>query len=116
MRTPGTPADAFAVRQPTERSSSTPSAGRPSARQTASRGAVVGQGLAGPFAGDQDAAAGVAAVLGPVRLALALARDERGPGVLRLDPVAEPVRARRRAGLIPQGFGQPVRVRPLCVR
>ncbi len=39
-------------------------------------GAVVGQGLAGPFARCQDAASGVAEVLGAVCLALAMAGDQ----------------------------------------
>ena len=56
-------------------------------------GAVVGEGLAGPFAGDQDAPSGVAEVLGAVGLALAQAGDQPGAGVLWLDAVAEPVRA-----------------------
>jgi hypothetical protein len=38
-------------------------------------GAVVGQRLAGPFAGDQDAAPGVAEVFAAVGLALAAAWD-----------------------------------------
>jgi hypothetical protein len=58
-------------------------------------GAVVGQGLAGPLAGDQDAASGVAEVVAAVGFAFALARDQAGPGVLGGDAVAEPVRARR---------------------
>ena len=58
-------------------------------------GSVVGEGLAGPFAGDQDAAPGVAEVFAAVGLALAAARDQAGPGVLGLDAVAEPVRAGR---------------------
>ena len=76
-------------------------------------GAVVGQGLAGPLAGDQDAPADVAAVLGPVRLPLARAGDQAGPGVLRLDAVPQPVRAGRRARLIAKRLGEPIRVRPL---
>jgi hypothetical protein len=58
-------------------------------------GAVVGKGLAGPFAGDQDSSAGVAEVLGSVRLTLAQAGYQAGPGVLGLDAVPEPVRAHR---------------------
>src|ERR1019366_1001815 len=53
-------------------------------------GAVVGQGLAGPFAGDQDAASGVAEVLAAVGFAFAAARAQVRPGVLGLDAVAEP--------------------------
>jgi hypothetical protein len=58
-------------------------------------GAVVGQGLAAPLGGDQDAAPGAAEVFAAVGLALAAARDQARPGVLGLDAVAEPVRARR---------------------
>ena len=76
-------------------------------------GAVIGEGLAGPLAGDQDAPSGVAAVLGPVRLALARGGDQTWPGVLGLDAVAEPVRTGRRARLIAKRLGEPVRVRPL---
>ena len=75
-------------------------------------GAVVGQGLAGPLAGDQDPAPGVAEVIGVVGLALAPAGRQAGPGVLGLDAVAEPVRARRRARLVPQRLGQPRRRGP----
>ena len=78
-------------------------------------GAVVGQGLAGPFAGDQDAAPGVAEVLAAVGLALAGTRPQAGPGVLGLDAVAEPVRAGRRARLVPQRVGQPGGVVGLAV-
>jgi len=60
-------------------------------------GAVVGQGLAGPLAGDQHAASGVAEVVAAVGFAFAGAGDETGPGVLGLDAVAEPVGAARRA-------------------
>jgi hypothetical protein len=57
-------------------------------------GAVVGEGFAGPFAGDQDAASGVAEVFAAVGFAFAPAGDLAGSGVLGLDAVAEPVRAR----------------------
>jgi hypothetical protein len=70
-------------------------------------GAVVGQGLAGPFAGGQDPAPAVAEVISVVGLALAAAGDQAGPGALGLDAVPEPVRAPRRARLIPQRLGQP---------
>ena len=70
-------------------------------------GAVVGQGLAGPFAGDQDAAPGVAEVFAAVGLALAAAWPQARPGVLGLDAVAEPVRAGGGAGLVPQRVGEP---------
>ena len=70
-------------------------------------GAVVGQGLAGPLAGDQDAAPGVAEVLAAVGLALAGPGPQARPGVARLDAVAEPVRACRRARLVPQRPGEP---------
>ena len=51
-------------------------------------GAVVGEGFAGPFAGDQDAAARVAEVLAAVGLALARTRPEALAGVFGLDSVA----------------------------
>ena len=70
-------------------------------------GAVVGEGLAGPFAGDQDAASGVAEVLVAVGFAPAQAGDQVRAGVLGLDAVAEPVRAAGRAWLIPQSLGEP---------
>ena len=60
--------------------------------------AVVGEGLGGPLAGDQDAAAGVAEVFAAVGLALAGARAQAGAGVLGLDAVAEPVGARGEQG------------------
>ena len=78
-------------------------------------GAVVGQRLAGPLAGDQDPAPGVAEVIGVVGLALAAAGGQAGPGVLGLDAVPEPVRAPRRARLVPQRLRQPRRVGPLGV-
>ena len=76
-------------------------------------GPVVGQRLAGPLAGDQHPAPGVAEVIGVVGLALAPAGGQAGPGVLGLDAVAEPVRAPRRARLVPQRLGQPGGMRPL---
>src|SRR6266567_6773054 len=60
-------------------------------------GAVIGEGLAGPFAGDQHAPPGVAEVLTAVGFALAGPRAQAGTGVAWLDAVAEPVRAGRRA-------------------
>jgi hypothetical protein len=51
-------------------------------------GAVVGEGFAGPFAGNQNAASGVAEVFAAVRLAPAVPGDQAGPGVLGLDAVA----------------------------
>src|SRR6266568_3787521 len=47
-------------------------------------GAVVGDGLAGPLAGDQDPAPGVAEVLAAVGFALATAWPQARPGVLGL--------------------------------
>src|SRR6185312_8068594 len=70
-------------------------------------GAVVGQRLAGPLTRDQDPPPGVAEVIGVVGFALAPAGSLARPGVLGLDAVAEPVRAPRRARLIPQRVGQP---------
>ena len=55
--------------------------------------AVVGEGLARPFAGDQDPATGVAEMLTAVGLALARPGPQASPGVLGLDAVAQPVRA-----------------------
>ena len=60
--------------------------------------AMVGQGLAGPFAGDQDAPAGEAKVLGPVGFALAQARDQPRSRVFGLDTVAELHPGHRRPG------------------
>ena len=78
-------------------------------------GAVVGQGLAGPLAGDEHPAPGVAKVICIVGLALAPAGGQAGPGVLGLDAVAQPVCAGRRARLVPQRLGEPGRMRPLRV-
>lgn len=58
-------------------------------------GFVVGQRLAGPGAGDEDAPAAEAEGVAPVGFALATAGRLPGAGVLRLDAVAQPVRARR---------------------
>src|SRR6266496_3378193 len=63
--------------------------------------AVVGEGLAGPFAGDQDTAACVAEVLSAVGLALARSRAHAFAGVFGLEAVTQPVRASRRARLQP---------------
>jgi hypothetical protein len=65
-------------------------------------GSVVGESLAGPLAGHQDPAPGVAEVFAAMRLALAVPRAQAGPGVLGLDAVAQPVRAGRRARLVPR--------------
>ena len=73
-------------------------------------GAVVGEGFAGPSAGDQDAASGVAEVLAAVGFAFAVSGAQAGPGVAGLDAVAEPVRARWGAGLVPQRVDEPVGV------
>ncbi len=73
-------------------------------------GAVVGEGLAGPFAGDEDAASGVAEVLGAVGFAGAVAGPQARARVLGLDAVAQPVRAGRGAGLVSQRVGQPLGV------
>ena len=78
-------------------------------------GPVVGERLAGPFAGDQDPAAGVAEVFAAVGFAFARAGGQAGPGVLGLDAVAEPVGAPRRARLEPQRLGEPVNVGTLGV-
>jgi len=73
-------------------------------------GPVVGEGLAGPLAGDQDAAPGIAEVLAAMRLAGAPAGAQALMGVLGLDAVAQPVRARRRAWLVSERVGQALRV------
>ena len=78
-------------------------------------GAVIGQRLAGPLAGDQDAASGVPEVFAAVGFALACAGDQAGAGVLGLDAVAQPVGAPRRARLVPQRLGQLLDVSPLGV-
>ena len=70
-------------------------------------GAVVGEGLAGPLAGDQDAASRVAEVFAAVSFAPAAPRPQVRPGVLGLDAVAQPVSAGRRARLVPQRVGEP---------
>jgi hypothetical protein len=67
---------------------------------------VVGEGFAGPFAGDQDAASGVAEVFAAVGFALAGPGSQARPGVLGLDAVAEPVRAGWRARLVPECVGE----------
>jgi hypothetical protein len=69
--------------------------------------AVVGEGLARPFAGHQHAPSGVAEVVGPVGFALAPARPHSLVGVFGLDAVAQPVRARRGARFVPQRIQQP---------
>ena len=58
-------------------------------------GPMVGEGLAGPFAGNQDAATGVTEVLAAVRLAFAPAGPQPRSWVLGLDAVAKPVRTGR---------------------
>ncbi len=58
-------------------------------------GAVVGEGFARPFAGDEHPASGVAEVFAAVGFAFASARGQAGPGVFGLDAVTEPVGAPR---------------------
>src|SRR6185312_15730190 len=65
---------------------------------------VVGEGLARPLAGDEDAPAAHAEGRPLVDLGLAAAGGLVRACVLRLDAVAEPVRAARRARGVPQ-FG-----------
>ena len=79
-------------------------------------GAVVGQGLAGPLAGHQHSPPGIAQVIGVVGHALAPARGQAGPGVLRLDAVPQPVRARGRARLEQQRPGRRGRAGGRCRR
>ncbi|OLM08274.1 hypothetical protein Ae505Ps2_6253 [Pseudonocardia sp. Ae505_Ps2] len=59
--------------------------------------AVVGQGLVGPLAGDEDAASGDAEVFGLVRFARAMPGCRSGSGALGFDAVEQPDRAARRA-------------------
>ena len=73
--------------------------------------AMIGQGFAGPAAGDQDATAGVAEVGAAVCFAAAVAGPHTGLRVLGVDAVAEPVRAAGRAGLVAQCLDEPVGVR-----
>ena len=56
---------------------------------------VIVECLAGPAAGDQDAASGVAEVVGVVGFALAVPGAQAGAWVVRGDAVAQPVRAGR---------------------
>ena len=58
-------------------------------------GAVVIEGLVGPFAGDQDAASGDAQVFGLVGFALAASGCHGVPGAVGLDAVEQPHRAPR---------------------
>jgi hypothetical protein len=69
-------------------------------------GAVVGESLAGPFAGDQDAAPGVAEVFAAVSFALAVPGAQSQPRILGLNAVTEPVGARRGTRLVAQRIGQ----------
>jgi len=78
--------------------------------------AVVGQGLARPFAGNQHPAPGVAEVIAAVRFPLAGTGDQAAPGVSGLDAVAQPVRAGRRARLVAERLGKPVLVVRYLVR
>src|SRR5690348_9102548 len=77
--------------------------------------AVVGERLAGPLTRDQHPATGVAEMLASVRLALAGAGDQARAGVLGLDAIPQPVRARRRARLEPQRLSEPVHMLTLEV-
>src|ERR1035441_9954136 len=70
-------------------------------------GPVVGQGLAGPLAGNQDAPSGVAEVFAAVGFSFATAWPQVRAWVLGLDAVTEPVRAGRRARLISECVGEP---------
>lgn len=78
-------------------------------------GGMLGEGLAGPVAGDQDAAAAEAEVLAVVGLRFALAGDQFGAGVFGLHAVAEPVRAPRRARQHLDVSVEPFEVRALPV-
>ncbi len=68
--------------------------------------AVIGQRLARPFARDQHPPPGITQMVVTVSLALAGTRHQAGPGVLGLDAIAQPVRARWRARLIAQRVGE----------
>ena len=74
-------------------------------------GAVAGERFAGPLPGDQDAAAAAAAVFAIMGFRRTAVGDRAGPGVGRLDAVAEPVRTGRRAGQPAKLVGEPVDVR-----
>ncbi len=76
---------------------------------------MVGEGLTRPFPRDQHAAAAEAEGFPPVGLARAPPRRQPGLRVLRLYPVAQPVRTRRRARLEPQSVGKPLDMRTLHV-
>ena len=78
-------------------------------------GPMVGERLAGPLAGDQDAPPGVAEVFAAVRFALAVSWSQACAGVLGLDAVAQPVRACRGARLVAERVGQPLGMRVLRV-
>jgi hypothetical protein len=58
--------------------------------ECAAFGAVIIEGLVGPFVGDQDTASGDAQVLGLVCLAFAASGCDGVAGALGLDAVAEP--------------------------
>src|ERR1700756_3792336 len=66
-------------------------------------GAVIGQGLAGPLARDQDPPPGIAEMIRVMCFALAPAGSQVGPGVLGLNAVPQPVGTPGRARLEPQG-------------
>ncbi len=72
--------------------------------------AVIGQRLARPLARDQYPAARVAEMFAAVGLALAAAWPQAPVGILRLDAVAQPVRAGGRARLVSERGGEPVRM------
>ena len=71
---------------------------------------MVGEGLAGPFPGDQDTASGVAEVLAAMALPSTAARTQTFARILWRDAVTEPVRAGWRARLITESVGELVGV------
>src|SRR5262249_51558637 len=58
-------------------------------------GSVIVEGLAGPLVRGEHSTSGITDMLGPMGFALALARDQAQPLVLRGDAVAEPINTRR---------------------
>jgi hypothetical protein len=74
-------------------------------------GSVFGQGLAGPFPGDQDPPSAQPQVFTVVSLAGAVSGDQSGARVLWLDSVTQPVRALRGTRQVSQLCVQPVDVR-----
>ncbi len=77
-------------------------------------GFVIGEGLAGPLPRDEDTAAADTQVRPIMRRPLTPPRFQTRPGILRLDAVAEPVRATWRARQPAELGMQPVEVRKIA--